>query len=368
MNNSTIDDQPTCTHTRIFSTIVVSAISFVTVASLVGNSLVTITFFTDTKLRTRTNYFIVNMAISDVLSSLTNWPLAAAEGFLSRKPTIEGSAATLVCKLGVYCRAISQTVSVLSLLLIVVDRYIAIVHPFRSIVVTRRSRAALLLFTWIFPLLFGFPYVWTGKILHEGGKAECGAFISWKKIETNAFHGAGFLMLYCVPLVSITILYSRIMKRLRQSRPGEEGQESTRIRNLRQNRTVMKVFIGIFCAFFICWTPLCIYIVLKKVSPALFLDGDLCMLLPGLFFYVFPTLSTVINPIILFASSSRFFKALKETFSCFTCNPSRCCKGGRVLPEDVVMGMQLSNLKITKRSRSSSQEPLPVLISFKAFA
>ena len=365
MDNYTIDDLPTCS--RSFSTLVVSAISFVSVASFFGNSLVTVTFLMDTKLRTRTNYFIVNMAISDLLSSLTNWPLSATEGFLSRKPMIEGSAATLVCKLGVYCRAISQAVSVLSLLLIVVDRYFAIVHPFRYVLVTRRSRVALLLFTWIIPLLFGFPYVWTGKLIQEGHKAECEAFISWKKIEQNAFHTAGFLTFYCVPLVSITVLYSRIMKRLRQSRPGEEGQESTRIRNLRQNRTVMKVFVWIVCAFFICWTPLCVYIVLRKVLPALFSAGDPCMLLPGLFFYVFPTLSTVINPIILFASSSRFFKALKVMFSCFTCNPSKCCRGGSISPEDVVMRMQPRNFEITLKNRSSSQDPLPVLTSFKAF-
>lgn len=151
MDNSTIDDLPTCS--RSFSTIVVSAISFVSVASFVGNSLVIITFLMDTKLRTRTNYFIVNMAISDLLISLTNWPLSATEAILPRKHMIEGSTATFVCKLGHYFRAISQAVSVLSLLLIVVDRYIAIVRPFQSILVTGRRRAAFLLFTWIFPRL-----------------------------------------------------------------------------------------------------------------------------------------------------------------------------------------------------------------------
>ena len=61
----------------------------------------------------------------------------------------------------------------------------------------------------------------------------------------------------------------------------------------------------------------------------------------GLFFYVFPTLSTVVNPIILFISSSRFSQALKETFSCFTCKHNKRCKCERVSPQHDDVGMQI---------------------------
>ena len=150
MNNSTIDsleDLPSCS--PAVSIALTSGISFVSIAAFVGNSLVTIIFLMNTNLRTSTNYFIVNMAISDLLSSLTNWPLSATEGFLLKKQMIECSLATFVCKFGHYSRAISQAFSVQSLLLIVVDRYIAIVLPLQSILVTRRFRAALLSITWI---------------------------------------------------------------------------------------------------------------------------------------------------------------------------------------------------------------------------
>ena len=65
---------------------------------------------------------------------------------------IDGSVATIVCKLGHYLRAVSLAVSVQSLLLVVVDRYIAIVLPFKAIYVRIRLRAALLLLAWILPL------------------------------------------------------------------------------------------------------------------------------------------------------------------------------------------------------------------------
>ena len=127
-------------------------------------------------------------------------------------------------------------------------------------------------------------------------------------------YAVGFLVFYCVPLISIIILYSRIMKRLRQTRPGEEELESTRMTNLKQNRIVIKVLIWIVSALLICWTPLCVCLALKPVFPLMF-SKDPCMpYLAGWIFYVFPPLNTVINPVILFVSCSNFSEALKELF------------------------------------------------------
>ena len=108
---------------------------------------------------------------------------------------IESSLATFVCKFGHYSSAISQAVSVQSLLLIVVDRYIAIVFPLQSILVTRRFRAALLSITWIFTALIGFPYVWTSKII-EGHHTYCRTFVSWTKVEQSIFYAVGFFFLF----------------------------------------------------------------------------------------------------------------------------------------------------------------------------
>ena len=344
MNNSSTDafeDVFTCSHA--VSTVLTSVISFVSIVAFVGNSLVTITFLMNASLRTSTNFFIINMAISDLLSSLTNWPLYATEGSPLKNNVIEGSMATFVCKFGHYSRAISQAVSVQNLLLIVIDRYIAIVLPLKSILVTRRFRAALLSFTWIFSLLIAFPYAWTSKIIKEGHQTHCRTFASWSKMEQSVFYSVGFFIFYCVPLFSIIVLYSRIMKSLRQTTPGGEEQENVRTRKRYQNRIVMKVFIWIVSAFFICWTPLCVYIVLRKIVPTSHFAKDPCMVFVGLFFYVFPTLSTVINPIILFASSTRFSGALQETVGCFIrCKRCRYFKAKRVSPQNDVVRMQVT--------------------------
>ena len=271
MNNSSIDKFGNQSTRSDVSTTLTAVIFLVSIAAFVGNFLVTVIFLMNTTLRRSTNYFIVNMAVSDLLSTLTNWPLYATDRMLSRKQVIADSMATLVCKLGVYSRAVSQGVSILSLLLIVVDRFIAIVPPFQARGVTRRLRTVSLLFSWALPPLSLFPHVWLSEIVQEGRQTVCKFSSSWSKIEIYIFYTIGRLVFDCVPLILIIILYSRIMKCLKRIRPVGEIRQSNRIRNRQQNRILMKAFIFIVIVFFLCWTPLCVYIMLKMFFPFLFM-------------------------------------------------------------------------------------------------
>lgn len=340
MNNSSIGDfEDQSIHFPIELKAITVAISVVSILAIVGNVLVTVVFLKKASLRTSTNYFIVNMAVSDILSALTNWPLYATEGMLSGKSFIEGSVATFVCKLGMYSRAVSQAVSVFSLVLIVVERFVAIVHPFHTTMLTTRVRTVLLLDTWIFPLLAAFPHVWFAKIVQDGPQTFCR--FSWTRLETSIYYSVGFLIFYCVPLILIIVLYSRIMKSLTRVRPVDDTYQGNFLaRNRQQNRIVMKVFISIVTAFFLCWTPLCVYLVLKMAFPSFFTkDIPKLRLFVGLFFYVFPSLSTAVNPVILFASSSRFSNALRESFGCLRCKLS--CFSGRVSPQREIINLQV---------------------------
>ena len=330
MNNSTLNtllDQSMCS--QIVSTTITAVISFVSISAFVGNILVTVAFLMNATLRTSPNYFIVNMAVSDLFSALTNWPLYATEGMYSRNQVIDEPVATLVCKLGLYSRSVSQAVSTVSLVLIVVERFIAIVHPLHVKSLTKRLRAVLLTLTWIISLLLGIPYIPFSKIVHQDQQIFCR--FSWSDKELSIFYSVGFVLFYCVPLTTIVVLYSRIMKCLKRSRPtADDVQERTTIRNRRQNMAVMKVFLSIVIVFFLCWTPLCVFLLLKQAFPQVYTE-DTSLLFAGLFFYIFPSLGAAINPVILFASSTNFSKALKEMLKCSKSKP--CCKSRRVSPQ-----------------------------------
>ena len=300
-----------CSH--IDSTFLTSLIAVVSFAALAGNSLVVLTFFKDASLRTSTNSFIINMAVSDMLSSSTNWPLAAMEGFLSsRNPLDASTMATFGCKLGMYCRVFSQAISVQSLVFIAGDRFNAIVRPFKAIQVGTNHRTALMMFSWISLLLICSPYVVSSKIVIQGRHTFCR--FEEPIVKRFVFFGFLGLLFYCAPLALILILYVQIMKTLRSVRP--DVGEQNRLRRVHQNRMTMRVFIWIVCAFFICWTALAVYVILRTASPKLFTD-DKCKTYLVLLFYVLPVLNAAINPLIIFLSSTRFSKALRQTISCY---------------------------------------------------
>lgn len=130
------------------------------------------------------------------------------------------------------------------------------------------------------------------------------------KLVAAIFNGVGFLLFYCIPLIIIAILYSRILKALKE-RPATQNAAGGKMKNHKQNqhKKVTKILISIVVAFFVCWTPLCVYLTLKMFRPNLFLK-DKCHIIVALFFYIFPTLNTAINPLILFVFSTNFRMAL----------------------------------------------------------
>ena len=306
MNNSTVaSHNPACSHG--VSTFFIVLLSIISLAAFIGNFLVTVTCLKTPNLRTSTNYYIVNMAISDLLCSCFNWPLYATEGMLTSRVFITGPLASLVCKLGMYSRGVSQVVSVLSLVLIAVDRYIAIVFPLKTTLLTgSRFRVGLLFLTWIIPVVSGIPYFIYTDVVKVDEHTFCR--ILWSTLVNAIFNVAGFVVFYCSPLILMIILYRGIVKTLRKRKAMQGPMHNKR---KRQHQKITKILIAIVAAFFICWTPLCVYLALKMLHPDLFLQ-DKCKTLVALFFYVFPSLSTAINPVIIFLFSTNYRQALKS--------------------------------------------------------
>ena len=100
-----------------------------TLGALIGNILVIAAVYRTPSLRTSNNYYYVNMAASDFLSSLTTWPLYLTNEIITSSGSLlQGPLATVGCKVGVFCRIASIIVSILSLVLIAVERFVAILY------------------------------------------------------------------------------------------------------------------------------------------------------------------------------------------------------------------------------------------------
>ena len=294
-------------------TVTLSLVSFL---AIIGNLLVITTFIKTSNLKTSSNYYIVNMAVSDLICVFLNWPLYATEGMLKAGESLfaDPTLATFFCKLGIYSRAVSYVVSILSLVLILVDRFTAIVFPLRTLNITARTRKMLLFLSWFLPLLGVVPYFVHAEIIKIEQNTFCRNIMS--DLALKIYDSLSFILFYCAPLILILVLYPLIMKHLRRRvNLAEKGSRGTiQAARVRQNENIMKIFGSVALGFFTSWTPLYVYLFLKLLYPSIFIK-DKCALFVGLFYYIFPLLSTAINPLILVSFSSNYRSVLKVVFS-----------------------------------------------------
>ena len=290
-----------------------TAMAIISSTAFIGNILIIVSIYKTPVLRTSTNYYFVNMAVSDFLVSLTTWPLYLTdENRGSLFQSLKGPTGTFGCKVGSYFRLVSQIVSILSLVLVAVDRFIATVYPLKaSTLITRKVRAVLLFGTWLIPLANCTPIFYFYGISEVGQKTFC--LYAGNSLGMQIGFTSGVIMYNFAPLIAIIIIYSRIMNVLRRRTQPDctaIGSDVQR-RRCEQSQNAMKIFKSILAAYFICLSPYGVYSLLEITSDTLNIV-DKCKLIRGFCYYLFPSLSTAINPVILFSFSGYFRQALKS--------------------------------------------------------
>ena len=107
------------------------ALSLIFVVSLVGNSLIVLIVYKTPTLRKPINMLIANMAMSDLLYPIFLFPVRLAE-LHAVSWRIGGTLGQALCKIHPFIPDVSVLVSIQSLVLITVDRFVAVVVPLRS--------------------------------------------------------------------------------------------------------------------------------------------------------------------------------------------------------------------------------------------
>jgi len=211
-------------------------------------------------MRKTTNFFIVNMALSDLLFSVFafTWELP---GLNRGSWLLRGTVAHILCKMVSFTTVVSVAVSIQSLALIAVDRFGAVVLPLRSPLIGPKLSFFLILATWIFAITFQLPYYFVYKFVEYPEEMVCEVRLNEVFDESSYYILQYYIIVvsiieFYIPFVLMTILYSIILFKLKtQKVPGEQ---SVNIENLRakRHRNVLKMAIAIVSLFVICWLPL----------------------------------------------------------------------------------------------------------------
>ena len=129
------------------------------IAAVLGNALVIISVVRHRKLRIITNYYVVSLALADLLVALCAMTFNASVELTGGIWLFGYVMCDVWNSLDVYF----STASILHLCCISVDRYYAIVKPLKyPINMTKRVVAFMLLNTWVFPAIIAFVPIFLG--------------------------------------------------------------------------------------------------------------------------------------------------------------------------------------------------------------
>ena len=293
-------------------------LSLILVVSLVGNSLIVLIVYKTPTLRKPINMLIANMAMSDLLYPMFLFPVRLAEVHAGSW-LIGGTLGQALCKTHVFLADVSTLVSIQSLVLITVNRFVAVVVPLRSPLITGKLCPFFIAVTWIVAVAVHWPYLVAYKLVEYPERRICKGL--WKEVfGGNTYPNyllAGVIVFFYTPFVLLVILYSIIMIKLKmQSHPGEQSTNAEEQRT-RRNRNVLKMATAIVVAFFICWIPFFINWIIHIFSaPDSRILSSCSFYVYSIFTLFMAYANCAINPIICLIFSSNYRQSLKRLVSC----------------------------------------------------
>ncbi|XP_029673370.1 orexin receptor type 2-like [Formica exsecta] len=300
--------------------------SIVFVVGLIGNALVCMAVYRNHTMRTVTNYFIVNLAVADLLVLLICLPPSVLwdvteTWFLGLK----------LCKAVPYLQTVSVSVSVLTLTFISIDRWYAICFPLRFKSTTSRAKTSIIVI-WLIALLFDIPELLVLHIIPSNSRVQTILFTqcvwSWSQESQATFTIVKLIFLYTVPLLFMSMTYWQIVRVLwRSDIPGHNL--STRICHsteiplsrsgnpegqLRSRRKAAKMLVAIVITFAICFFPVHLLSILRCTMA---LPSNQWTIAFSLIAHWLCYFNSAVNPVIYNFMSGKFRKEFKRNFRRF---------------------------------------------------
>ncbi|XP_076235966.1 neuropeptides capa receptor isoform X2 [Calliopsis andreniformis] len=289
------------------------------VTGIAGNLITFIVIIKNTNMQNVTNYYLFNLAVSDVLFLIFGLP-SELSVYWQQYPWKLG---LVMCKLRAYVSEMCSYVSVLTIVLFSLERYMAICHPLRQYTSGLERSIYCILAAWLLALMLALPfYVYTDiNFLYYPPESE-----KRKRLEESAMcmpvmpkfplYQVSCVLFFLLPMVFIAVLYVRMGLRIQSSSLEHTIEGSVHGEGHAQSRRIIiRMLSVVVIAFFICWAPFhtqrLLYVYLRE-DPKFDMINQWLYPVSGCLYY----LSTTINPILYNAMSAKYRNAFKEILCC----------------------------------------------------
>ncbi|XP_003803070.1 neuropeptide Y receptor type 4 [Otolemur garnettii] len=291
---------------------IVTSYTIETIVGVLGNlCLICVTMRQKEKTNV-TNLLIANLAFSDFLMCLICQPLTAIYTIMDY--WVFGEA---LCKMSAFIQCMSVTVSILSLVLVALERHQLIINPTGWKPSILQAYLGIML-TWLIACSLSLPFLAHSileNVFHKN-HSKALEFLADKVVCTESwpldYHRVvytTFLLLfqYCLPLAFILVCYVRIYLRLqKQGRVFRKGAYSSRTGQMKR---VNGVLVAMVAAFAVLWLPLHVFNSLEDWHPEAIpvCHGNLIFLVC----HLLAMASTCVNPFIYGFLNTNFKKEVK---------------------------------------------------------
>ena len=305
----------------------------ISVVGLVGNSLVVFVFITQRKMRTTNNIMLLSLAFSDiaflclVMVRTFDWIYG-----------IVSATGDFGCKILFMLWYAMFLVTVSTLVLISVVRYIAVAYPLRSrLILTTRNMGIAVCSIWVCSILACSPAAFDWEVAHHPSGSYCTTTLN---VDPDLIYILTTVFFFFLPLMMICFFSLATYCKIKQTRKirgralcgrmemnnsrvggnglGNEGQRGNNNPNrdtpampVAVDRETKLIIMSVVFAYCVCYGP-----------------NFLCMLIPqvrkypivGEISFFLLCLNSCINPLIYTCISPKFRKAFKQALCYCQCN------------------------------------------------
>ncbi|XP_015925698.1 RYamide receptor-like [Parasteatoda tepidariorum] len=301
----------------------------VSVAAIGGNGMICYIVLAYQRMRTVTNFFILNLAVGDIMMACLCIPF----GFVSNLLLQYWPFGAVMCVLVSYAQVVSVFISAYTMIAISIDRYIAILYPLRPRL-TKLQAKVIIVIVWLVALLTPLPTAvlsrlevhpaWSGE---ENGTIRYVCMESWKSKEQRYYYSMTLMVLqYFFPLSVLLYTYTRIAIVVWGNKPPGEAEDMRDQRLAASKRKMVKMMITVVTVFTLCWLPLNMLIVVGDQDERIWQYKNIVYV-----WFVCHWLAmshASYNPIIYCWMNSKFREGFLQIIRYFACKRlrNRCCE------------------------------------------
>ncbi|XP_067672411.1 substance-P receptor-like [Haliotis asinina] len=307
--------------------------------SLLGNILIVLIVYRHKRMRTTTNFYIVNLAIADLMVTLScTWVSLVddvTEGWVLGE---------YFCKFNTFAHVLSLVASVLTLTLIAYDRFFGIVFAMKAHMSERKAKTSIIV-VWVCSVIVGSPLLFFRILNRRQWKdhLELWCDDDWPvshildpvtnttRVEMpwrTAYYTGVSVVLFFMPMLVMSIAYSVIIWTLKtQTAPGENVPRNNSGQN-RARKKVIFMLVVILVVFAVCWLPTQVYLLYTEHRTERLPMGDWYHKFEFAARYL-AYCNSALNPLIYAGFNDNFKQGLWKILGIATRKPSFLCGEGK---------------------------------------